>query len=64
MNEETFTYPKPTYANVFRNTNDLSRLIDQAKYLASLAKQVDDYSELVYEAEKLEQRIKIYEQSR
>jgi hypothetical protein len=42
----------------------LSRLMDQAKHLAQLAKQVDDYSELVYEATKLEQRIKEYEESR
>ena len=40
------------------------RLIDQAKHLAHLAKQVDDYSELVYEASKLEQRIKEYEEKR
>jgi hypothetical protein len=46
------------------STDPLSRLMDQAKQLAQLAKQVDDYSELVYEAVKLEQRIKEYEQSR
>ena len=46
------------------SSNQLQRLIDQAKYLAQLAKQVEDYSELVYEANKLEQRIKIYEQNR
>ena len=47
-------------------TNDieLSRLMAQAKLLAELAKQVDDYSELVYEATKLELRIKEYEQGR
>ena len=44
--------------------NDLERLIFQAKHLAYLAKQVEDYSELVYEATKLEQRIKIYEENR
>jgi hypothetical protein len=42
----------------------LARLMDQAKHLAQLAKQVEDYSELVYEATKLEQRIKEYEQNR
>jgi hypothetical protein len=42
----------------------LARLMDQAKLLAQLAKQVDDYSELVYEATKLELRIKEYEQGR
>lgn len=44
--------------------NPLARLLDQAKHLAYLAKQVEDYSELVYEATKLEQRIKEYEQNR
>jgi hypothetical protein len=44
--------------------NPLARLLDQAKHLAQLAKQVEDYSELVYEATKLEQRIKEYEQNR
>lgn len=43
---------------------NLQRLLNQAKHLAQLAKQVEDYSELVYEATKLEQRIKIYEQNR
>jgi hypothetical protein len=38
--------------------------MDQARLLAQLAKQVDDYSELVYEAIKLELRIKEYEQRR
>ena len=42
----------------------LSRLVGQAKLLAELAKQVEDYSELVYEATKLELRIKEYEQGR
>jgi hypothetical protein len=42
----------------------IKRLISQAKHLAELAKQVDDYSELVYEATKLELRIKEYEQRR
>ena len=42
----------------------LSRLMAQARLLAQLAKQVDDYSELVYEATKLELRIKEYEQRR
>lgn len=42
----------------------LQRLLNQAKHLASLAKQVDDYSELVYEATKLELRIKMYEENR
>ena len=46
------------------NPFDLTRLLYQAKLLAELAKQVDDYSELVYEATKLELRIKEYEQSR
>jgi hypothetical protein len=45
-------------------TDHLARLMDQAKHLAQLAKQVEDYSELVYEATKLEQRIKEYEQNR
>jgi hypothetical protein len=45
-------------------TNHLARVMDQAKHLAQLAKQVEDYSELVYEATKLEKRIKEYEQSR
>ena len=44
--------------------DSLSRLMDQAKLLAQLAKQVEDYSELVYEATKLELRIKEYEQGR
>jgi cell division protein FtsB len=44
--------------------NHLARLLDQAKHLAQLAKQVEDYSELVYEATKLEQRIKEYEQNK
>ena len=44
--------------------DQLSRLMDQAKLLAQLAKQVEDYSELVYEATKLELRIKEYEQGR
>ena len=43
---------------------ELSRLMAQAKLLAQLAKQVEDYSELVYEATKLELRIKEYEQGR
>jgi hypothetical protein len=46
------------------NEQLLSRLMAQAKLLAELAKQVDDYSELVYEATKLELRIKEYEQRR
>ena len=46
------------------NDVELSRLMAQAKLLAELAKQVDDYSELVYEATKLELRIKEYEQGR
>jgi shikimate kinase len=45
-------------------TNHLARVMDQARHLAQLAKQVEDYSELVYEATKLEQRIKEYEQNR
>ena len=44
--------------------DQLSRLMAQAKHLAQLAKQVEDYSELVYEATKLELRIKEYEQGR
>jgi hypothetical protein len=44
--------------------DQLSRLMAQAKLLAQLAKQVEDYSELVYEATKLELRIKEYEQRR
>ena len=63
MTEDTFTYPRPTHYNVF-NTEHLSRLIAQAKHVAELAKQVDDYSELVFEATKLELRIKEYEQRR
>ena len=63
MTKDTFTYPKPTHYNVFNKT-DLTRLIAQAKYVAELAKQVEDYSELVYEATKLELRIKEYEQKR
>ena len=46
------------------NDQQLARLMAQAKLLAQLAKQVDDYSELVYEATKLELRIKEYEQRR
>lgn len=61
IKEDTFTYPTPTHINVF-NKEHLTRLIDQAKLLAQLAKQVEDYSELVYEATKLELRIKEYEQ--
>jgi hypothetical protein len=45
-------------------TQQLQRLLDQAKHLAELAKQVDDYHELVFEATKLELRIKEYEQKR
>jgi hypothetical protein len=49
---------------VISNDIELARLMDQARLLAQLAKQVDDYSELVYEATKLELRIKEYEQRR
>jgi hypothetical protein len=49
---------------VTSNDIELARLMDQAKLLAQLAKQVEDYSELVYEATKLELRIKEYEQRR
>jgi hypothetical protein len=62
--EDTFTYPTPTYKNAFKEREYIARLMDQARHLAQLAKQVEDYSELVYEATKLEQRIKEYEQSR
>ena len=63
MNETTHE-PIPFVGWVEINTDPLARLVDQAKHLAEVAKQVDDYSELVYEAVKLEQRIKEYEQSR
>ena len=64
MNETTHE-PIPFVGWVeIETTSPLSRLLDQAKHLAQLAKQVEDYSELVYEATKLEQRIKEYEQSK
>lgn len=64
MNETTHE-PIPFVGWVeIETTSPLSRLLDQAKHLANLAKQVDDYSELVFEATKLELRIKEYEQRR
>jgi hypothetical protein len=49
---------------LINDEQQLARLMAQAKLLAQLAKQVEDYSELVYEATKLELRIKEYEQRR
>ena len=64
MNETTHE-PIPFVGWVeIETTSPLARLLDQAKHLANLAKQVDDYSELVFEATKLELRIKEYEQRR
>ena len=64
MNETTYE-PIPFVGwMAIEPIDHLPRLLDQARHLAQLAKQVEDYSELVYEAVKLEQRIKEYEQSR
>ena len=63
MNETTYE-PIPFVGWVNLETDELTRLMNQAKHLAQLAKQVEDYSELVYEATKLELRIKEYEQRR
>ena len=61
MNETRYE-PIPFVGWVEVETDQLTRLMNQAKHLAQLAKQVEDYSELVYEATKLELRIKEYEQ--
>ena len=63
MNETRYE-PIPFVGWVEVETDQLTRLMNQAKLLAQLAKQVEDYSELVYEATKLELRIKEYEQRR
>jgi hypothetical protein len=63
MNETRYE-PIPFVGWVEVETDQLTRLMNQAKHLAQLAKQVEDYSELVYEATKLELRIKEYEQRR
>jgi hypothetical protein len=63
MNETRYE-PIPFVGWVNLETDELTRLMNQAKHLAQLAKQVEDYSELVYEATKLELRIKEYEQRR